>query len=318
MSRLTSGLQRLGRARSASFSVRTSLIMPLFTVVCMLLGASPANADRDFWALATADPQYWIPDGDPLNVAADEILDTVMGVRRTGAPGVRGIIIAGDLTQDADFAEFRRYRDFVGGANVATGDLPDNEVPILDDEQLGESIYVYDGLGNHDYLSASSGDVSKKINSWVRRDRAEDIIRDSDGPHYSWNWDDVHFVQLNNLAADDASAFQPTHDPYGALTFLIDNLKVKVADTGRPVVIVHHIGFTCFATGKCLAGDPPEFQEWWTHNQRRDYWNAIKDYNVVAILVGHNHWDLFDPGRGTEQECVNGPPSCITDFLKAA
>ena len=67
------------------------------------------------------------------------------------------------------------------------------------------------------------------------------------GLHYSWDWGGVHFVQANLYPADrqhpKVRYSLPWHDPQEGLTFVRDDLKASVGDSGRPVVVMSHCGF---------------------------------------------------------------------------
>lgn len=88
-------------------------------------------------------------------------------------------------------------------------------------------------------------------------------------PDYSWNWDNVHFVQMN--------VFPGTAD--GGLAWLKDDLERNVGKSGNPVVLSHHYGFDTFLR------EP----RWWMDQDRENYWNVIKGYNVIAFITGHLH-----------------------------
>ena len=61
------------------------------------------------------------------------------------------------------------------------------------------------------------------------------------GYHYSWDWDGVHFVNVNlfpgNVWEGEAVAYGRGHDPLFARDFLIADLRRNVGTSGRPVVI---------------------------------------------------------------------------------
>jgi cytolysin (calcineurin-like family phosphatase) len=63
-------------------------------------------------------------------------------------------------------------------------------------------------------------------------------------------------------------------DPIHALQFLKNDLAYCVGNSGRPVVIFHHV-----------QPDNPS----WSSKVWSDYYNIIKNYNVVAIIHGHTH-----------------------------
>lgn len=60
------------------------------------------SGKRSVHFLATADPQYWIPDGSPVKVVPDRTLasmEQMMG----NSNDMRGALVAGDLTEWADY-----------------------------------------------------------------------------------------------------------------------------------------------------------------------------------------------------------------------
>ena len=199
---------------------------------------------------------------------------------------IRGILYAGDLTQNARlYDEFAWYKDSISGFTR----------------------FVFDGLGNHDLTEPddvwqSTGacvihdtdcvdpdaireDIRERKRATVKTGKAE-----GDAPHYSWDWHDVHFVQLNLFPGNAASAGNGDEDlqPHNSLEFLIADLASKVGSSGRPVVLVHHYGFDCFSKGDSACNSDATI-EWWTEAERNAYWNAIAGYNVAAIFTGHHH-----------------------------
>ena len=96
------------------------------------------------------------------------------------------------------------------------------------------------------------------------------------GLHHSWDWDDVHFVQLNIYPADAQNPkvkySAEWHDPQGSLTFLKQDLAEKVGDSGRPVVLISHCGFDT---------------DWWLPEDWKAAYDVAKDYNVILYLYGH-------------------------------
>jgi len=262
-------------------------VLPGLMAALLLLAISsrpaPAVAGRRVHFLATADTQYadhGMCGGCPQNCdyllsdwfRADTTLST-MHTKRINDSTIRGLLISGDLTQNWDVDEWIKYK------NANEGGVE----------------WLYDGLGNHDTTNPEDSSYAESvvIRDWVRnhsRDTAVFILPAVHNPNYSWDWEDVHFVQLNTFPADvDISTVNPY---YESLTFLMADLPPHVATSGRPVVLIHHYGFDSFSL----------LQGWVTEAQLEDYWNAIKDYNVIAIFTGHNHLtaertDSFQPFR---------------------
>ncbi len=176
----------------------------------------------------------------------------------------RGVLMTGDLTDGSSAAQWAEFtEDF-----AVNGE--------------GRVYYpVYEGCGNHD------GGPTTAVRQGIA---ARNLLRNNltnisaNGRHYSWDWDDVHFVCLNlypgigngepNNYGDNA-----WNTPEDSLTFLISDLAENVSDSGRPVLLYQHYGFDGFSTG----------WGWWTTLEMQRYYDAIKNYNVIGILWGHSH-----------------------------
>jgi len=264
------------------------------------------STTRDVRFLVTGDPQY-DNNGDSANADPSwkatpdatlaRMLQT-MSDRRN-----RGVLIAGDLTMNAIDEEIDFYWSAIDGW----------------------SRFVYDGVGNHDYaendfLRAFGQKDARDLRNEIRdRKRSTALTNwsgdgsDGDMQHYSWDWSDVHVVQLNYFASDSPLPGDESQDStYNALHWLELDLANAVGHSNRPVVLVHHVGFDDF--GKSWSGDA----------QRRAYWDAIAPYNVVGIFAGHNH---LTPPAATQNWAipwyrptgkVNGPDSIPTFVTGAA
>lgn len=172
-------------------------------------------------------------------------------------PSVRGALYAGDLTQFNN-----RFSLYTG----SFGD-PDN------------LRFLYDGLGNHDYDETSPNPQPDALEHVANHPHSTVKSKKDGGgrPHYSWDWADVHFVQLNTFCGDrHEPEAEGDIDPLLSLSFLKRDLADNVGSSGRPVIIIQHY---------------PPGSNWWTESQQRDCWNALANYNVVLILAGHIHND---------------------------
>jgi cytolysin (calcineurin-like family phosphatase) len=129
---------------------------------------------------------------------------------------------------------------------------------------------VYDGYGNHDSYDAYPP-VSAPVNIAQRNVLRENVWISSNGYHYSWDWEDVHFVQVNIYPGNTKTYCQ------ASLDFLRDDLKKRVGQSGRPVIILQHFGFDSYSTN------------YWSGVDRETLYSCISNYNVAAILHGHNH-----------------------------
>ncbi len=280
---------------------------------------------RDVRFLASADCQYINTLGQTggynavANATHVKVKELVANNRQ-----IRGVVYAGDLTQDTrPVDEFAWYTSSISGY----------------------SRFFYEGLGNHDTLipdnfqwTACAAGI--RLSSCVAPAEIREYVRDkkrvtgkshkSSHGHYSWDWHDVHFVQLNLFPGDSPA---PIEDlwlagggwdpaPRYSLSYLIDDLATFVRGSGRPVILIHHYGFDDFSKRNGWSRTPGGPQEpWWNEAERLAYWNAIKSYNVIAILTGHIHLDAshtptYYPFR--RPPGATGGPDFIPSFVVGA
>jgi cytolysin (calcineurin-like family phosphatase) len=118
------------------------------------------------------------------------------------------------------------------------------------------------------------------------------------GLHYSFDWDDVHFVLLGIYPADEQNPllkrYSPEwHNPQGALAFLKEDLAKCVGNSGRPVVLASHCGFDT---------------DWWHTNDWQAVHEAARGFNVILYFYGHTGTGLKTwkpPGVDPAWQCVN-------------
>jgi len=238
---------------------------------------------RDVRFLVTGDPQFSFNELEPgANQYATGTQDAYRVLGRmseliANEPQVRGMVITGDLTQNAR-----------GAVSFLCPSDPSEMVPLI--QAAGLAPFVYEGLGNHDIQGSGACSTPSVIHNFVATKTRNSNKTDKLGPHYSWDWHDVHFVQANLFPGDGPAPQFPGLDPSAALTFLAADLAQNVGTTGRPVVLFHHYGFEPFS-----IGTSDHMQEWWTDAQRTDYWDVLRDYNVVAIFTGHLHLTTGNP-----------------------
>lgn len=201
----------------------------------------------------------------------------------------RGILIPGDLVDRA--AEPDHWKQYAEAYGV---------------DREGEVAFpVYDALGNHDDPGLAAGETLRR--AYIERNRARAasphlkvVAMDSQGYNYSWDWDGVHFVNLNLYSGNvhyDRSVIVAGHSPYRSLAFLEKDLRQHVGRSGRPVFVLQHYAFD----GSSLGGTRP----WWLPADAEATFEALKDYNVIGLHHGHSHgkkhykwkgWDVFDNG----------------------
>jgi hypothetical protein len=155
---------------------------------------------------------------------------------------------------------------------------------------------VFEGIGNHDLNEDMFVFNQIKQRNVVRKQAGHIRNVSPNGYHYSWDWDGVHFVNVNLFPGDvwegEADAYGRAHHPQHAREFLADDLKRHVGDSGRPVVVVQHFR--------------PIDENWWTFSAADKFHRVIQDYNVVAILVGHQGGGVNNKWRGYNWISSNG------------
>ena len=126
----------------------------------------------------------------------------------------RGVVISGDLTHCAYLKEFERYQQFISCFKP----------------------YAFDGLGNHDFSYQGVNEnsfpklfseleydkiLTEKSYLWEEesliiwdeirtRERNPKVNSSYPNIHYSWDWEDVHFVQLNICPGDTPLEYSKT------------------------------------------------------------------------------------------------------------
>ena len=157
---------------------------------------------------------------------------------------------------------------------------------------------VYEGFGNHD--GGEEHPIRQGIkNRNPKRPGLSHISKN--GFHYSWDWEGIHFIQLNlypGTVADEISnpfelPFKGSwKEPLYSLKFLKADLKKQIQDKKHPVILFMHYGF----------------DEWgrycWSERERKVFYKAIKDYHVTAVFFGHTHVVQSVKWKGIPTFCV--------------
>jgi hypothetical protein len=234
---------------------------------------------RDIRFLATGDPQY--SNSNASNANANDTLAN-MRARLTSDKSLRGMVVAGDLTNNTrPEDEFEYYLDALGWAAPFTFDgLGNHDMYYADDWQ--QAACDYDDFLDPFYDLNDCVDRTVLWSNIRNRSRATQRtnVATAPLPHYSWDWQDAHFVQLNLYAGRDhemVAPQNPAFEPMASLEFLEQDLESYVGNSRRPVVLIQHYGFDYLSA------------DWWTDEQRAALWDVIARYNVVAILTGHLH-----------------------------
>lgn len=203
-------------------------------------------------------------------------------------PAPLGVIFAGGLTAHG------KAQEAAGGYNEFGQFEADFGLTGQEDHAYLK-IPVYEGLGEIDYREkqvyfkqrdrfALQLPIVERLNE--RNRKRPGVVNTSPGGHYSWDWEDVHFVQLN-VKASNRWQYHPD-EPHekdstqGALSFLESDLARCVGASCRPVILIQHYGLC----------DDLEDDPLWTQAERDALFDVIKPYTILAIVHGH------DPGQG--------------------
>jgi cytolysin (calcineurin-like family phosphatase) len=167
---------------------------------------------------------------------------------------------------------------------------------------------LYEGFGNHD-----GGPTRSFVRQAIKErnpHRSGLAAISHNGLHYSWDWENVHFVNLNLFggsgAADVKGVNGPEHDPENALEFLVEDLAKCVAASNRPIVIFQHFAWT--------GG----MSDWWKPEAKDRFYDAVKNYRVAALINGHSHGAAFAPWKGLlsiHDGATSRPDGDSGDFL---
>ena len=263
----------------------------LALAMCILLGQGAIAADkapdaqRDFTFLSMSDCHYAALKNEDRNTRN---LDTIrainaltdiswpdeLGDGRVQAP--KGVMALGDLIDDGDMK--------TGDVNVSEKQYATFVEQCGLDGKDGVLKYpIFETWGNHDGppVGSEKNGFSSQAHlierNKIRKEKGLISNISDSGLHYSWDWADVHFVSLGIYPADkqrDGIHYSPVwHNPQGALSFLKADLEKNVGKSGRPVVLMAHMGMDT---------------DWWVKDDYADLYKAVKDYNIVLYIFGHS------------------------------
>lgn len=272
-----------------------------------LLGPGQA-ADRplrDVTFLSISDTHYDAYENEDRNARVRETvlqMNAIAGTpwpRELGGdpiPRPRGVVVLGDLIDDGD----RMFEGKVQGPRQWAFFLADFGLDGTD----GLLRYpVFEGWGNHDGPPEGRDRFGFSLQAELKKRNALRLKKglvtnlSANGLHYSWDWDDVHFVQLNLYPADrqheKVKYSAAWHDPQGSLSFLREDVARHVGTSGRPVALLSHCGFDT---------------DWWPPEDWKAVYEAMKPYNVILYLYGHTGTKVHawaPEGESRRWLCIN-------------
>jgi hypothetical protein len=207
-----------------------------------------------------------------------------------------GLVISKTATLEKQWANF--IKDF-----GSLGNEPDSIVKWP----------VFEGYGNHDqdgFLKQVSDNIA------ARATRHPNIAAQSGtytyaggygnirvtGVHYAWNWGPLHFVQANMRIGDGIQRYPCS----GSHAFLKSYLENTVGDSGDPVFVAVHL--------------PPstDAESDWPKADRQAFYDLIRRFNTVGILVGHVHSYAYSLWLGPDNNGDVGIPVYQCDSLNHA
>lgn len=271
--------------------------------------------DPQYLAEYTENPTKLDPLSEQANSGFVEIVNTLPGTELpksvgggTVARDPRGLIVTGDLIDslDKNGGPYPAMQRFEWKRFLADYGLTGKEGRIR--------LPVYEFHGNHDGPQGDTFVVDAIIER--NKTRAGVVNVSANGLHYSWDWGPVHLINLGMFVGKGEQRRKDHHyAPRASLEFLKADLAKHVGDSGRPVIISHHLHL-----------DAPEYD--WPAEDLAAYYKAIHRYNVIAIFNGHTHgsppkrrrWngqkigpdvdgiDNFDPDDAGASKLHNGKP----------
>lgn len=286
--------------------ITSILALCLLSAGALAAPATQPATRRSVTFISTSDSHYAAFTNEDRNQRNRDTLDVInrvteaswpqpLGGQRIDKP--RGVVLLGDVIDDGDRLYQGRNQSQQQYANFLADFGFDGTDAIL-------KYPVFEGWGNHDgppvgkEKNGFSFQAQLKKRNALRKEKGMIGNLSENGLHYSWDWDDVHFVQLNLYPADkqrEGVRYSPVwHDPQGSLSFLKDDLAKNVAHSRRPVVLLSHCGFDT---------------NWWAPEDWKDLYDAVVRYNIVLFLYGHT-------GTGVKQWAPEGESKkwlCIND-----
>jgi predicted phosphodiesterase len=211
-----------------------------------------------------------------------------------------GVIHAGDIIDSGDKngavhkqmqeTEWKAYcEDFSIHGIAGLQDCPVYEVHGNHDGPQAVG-YAMDGIAERNRVRASKGLGKTSAN----------------GLMMSWDWGDVHFVNLGIVVGQQQVGKQKRrYAPADSLDFLVEDLKVNVGSSGRPVVLTHHIDLARYSV-VCSEDDPDNRNREWHPCDLQAFYKSLAPYRVAGLLHGHTHVRDVYKWQGTTQKGSEG------------
>ena len=259
-------------------------------------------SDTHFTALETA-PETLEPEVLAVNTRLVELLNRLPGTALPESMGggkvaePRGVLHLGDMIDSGDKGdsplsvrrqetEWKAYKEHFG-LSGRDGKL---RFPL------------YEIHGNHDSVSRQSGLIADLMERNKKRPGIGSVS--DSGLHYSWDWEGVHFIALGIVVGhNDRDLPKGRYKAYDSLQFLKKDLATQVGDSGRPVIVMHHIDLLRYSKP---CGPDSERDGEWSACDVAAYHEALRGYQIAAVFHGHLHALRTDRWDGTEKSAKEG------------
>lgn len=268
--------------------------------------AQAAGSPLDITFIQVGDPHYRAFDATNNNfnsIIRSNIQKMMALTAASDMPGAGtmgtplGVINVGDLI-DAGNETDPSTGQAVGGTATREGQWANyvKDFGLLGNEPDSLVKYpVYEGYGNHD-----QDGFLKQVNDRIAARAAQlpNLTGQSgsftyvgaygnitvSGVHFAWKWGPVHFVSASMRVGNDSKRYPCS----GSHAFLKNYLETVVGTSGDPVFVATHLPPSTGAEGD------------WPLADRQAFYDLIRQYNVVGILVGHVHSYAYFDWRGPD------------------
>lgn len=202
---------------------------------------------------------------------------------RAGGGAVRkpfGVIHAGDVIDTGD--KQGKLQDAMQRTETAAFE----RTMGLTGEDGNLGYPVYEVHGNHDGPAGKGPAIERIIERNKARPRVDHIS--PNGLHYAWDVGDARFVNLGIVVGSvPGIARRRRYAPLESLDFLVTDLREKVGDSGRPVVITHHVDIARSTVP--VPAEAPFADKEWDSADVGGFFAALREFNVAAVFYGHTH-----------------------------
>jgi len=283
--------------------MKTRLKLLVFFFSLLVVWVSCA---RDVTFLATSDCHYDYPENEDRNdrnratIRHINVVTNLMFPDEFGGgkiPRPRGVVVLGDLVDDGDRCTNSESITKIQWTYWEADFGLDGTDGLID-------YIVYETWGNHDGPPEGAEKCGFSVQAQIKNRNKLRLQKhlisnlSENNLHYSWDWEDVHFVIAGiypaNVQNPLVKRYNPVwHNPQNGLDFVKSDLEKNVGSSGRPVVIMAHCGFDT---------------DWWHTNDWKAFYDVIKPYNVVLYMYGHTGTGLKQwspPGESKKIQCIN-------------